>query len=116
MAIDLSLTDEEHVTLTGLNVRSGPGVAYKVLITLPAGAILWPQETIPSWVQGKLVTQEGNEASDWIKVGILKPVKGAEKTDQVIGYCWIGTQAVPTIASTKKNATTTADSQPRQQP
>jgi uncharacterized protein YraI len=109
MATDLLLIDEEQVTLTGLNVRDGPGRAYKVLITLPDGTILWPQQKIPSWVQGKLVTQEGILASDWIKVGVLTPPKAEEKAGQVIGYCWIGTANTPTLVSTKK------DSQPTRQ-
>ncbi len=112
MAIDLSLIDEEHVTLTGLNLRDGPGKAHKVLLTLPAGTILWPQQKIPSWVQGKLVTQEGKAASDWIKVGVLTPLSG-EKTGQVTGYCWIGTASTPTFVSTKKDAI--VDSQPTRQ-
>lgn len=106
MAIDLSLIDEEHVALTGLNLRDGPGKAYKVLLTLPVGAILWPQQKIPSWVQGKLVTQEGKSASDWIKIGVLTPIGAEERTGQVTGYCWIGTEALPTFVSTKKDATT----------
>lgn len=113
MAIDLLLIDEEHVTLTGLNLRDGPGKAHKVLLTLPAGTILWPQQKIPSWVQGKLVTQEGKAASDWIKVGVLTPLGADEKTDQIVGYCWIGTASTPTFVSTKKDAI--VDSQPTQQ-
>ncbi len=107
MAIDLSLIDEEHVTLTGLNLRDGPGKARRVLLTLPAGTILWPQQKIPSWVQGKLVTQEGRSASDWIKVAIAKPLDTSENGDRVAvtGYCWIGSEKNPTIASTKKDAT-----------
>ena len=103
MAIDLSLIDEEHVTLTGLNLRDGPGKARRVLLTLPAGTILWPQQKIPSWVQGKLVTQEGKAASDWIKVGVLTPLGADENTDQIVGYCWIGTASTPTFVSTKKD-------------
>ncbi len=113
MAIDLSLIDEEHVTLTGLNLRDGPGKARRVLLTLPAGTILWPQQKIPSWVQGKLVTQEGKAASDWIKVGVLTPLGADEKTDQIVGYCWIGTASTPTFVSTKKDAI--VDSQPTRQ-
>ena len=105
MAIDLSLIDEEHVTLTGLNMRDGPGKAYKVVRALPAGTILWAQQKIPSWVRGKLVTQEGKAASDWIKVGVLTPPGAEEKTGQVVGYCWIGTEAVPTFVSTVKDST-----------
>ena len=100
MAIDLSLVDEERVTLTGLHLRSGPGKAYKALLTLPLGAIMWPQQKIPSWVQGKLVTQEGKSAQEWIKVGVLTPINADEKTAAVIGYAWVGTERNPTTAST----------------
>jgi uncharacterized protein YraI len=107
MAIDLSLIDEEHVTLTGLNLRAGAGSSYKVLLAMRAGTILWPQQKIPSWVSGKLVTQEGRSASDWIKVAIAKPLDTSENGDRVAvtGYCWIGSEKNPTIASTKKDAT-----------
>lgn len=105
MAIDLSLIDEEHVTLTGLNLRSGPGASNKSILVMPTGTILWPQQKIPSWVNGKLVTQEGKSASDWVHVGVLLPPGSEERTDLAIGYCWIGTASKPTITSTKKDAT-----------
>ena len=107
MAIDLSLIDEEHVTLTGLNLRAGAGSSYKVLLAMRAGTTLWPQQKIPSWVSGKLVTQEGRSASDWIKVAIAKPLDTSENGDRVAvtGYCWIGSEKKPTIAPTKKDAT-----------
>lgn len=105
MAIDLSLIDEEHVTLTGLNLRSGPGSSNKSILVMPIGTIPWPQQKIPSWVQGKLVTQEGKPASDWIKISVLVPLLAQEKTGVATDYCWIGSAENPTVASVKKDAT-----------
>ncbi|MDV7391225.1 hypothetical protein RZS08_07735 [Arthrospira platensis SPKY1] len=94
----LTLVDEEHVTTTGLNLRTAPGAGNKVVMTMPRYTILWPQQKIPSWVQGKLVTQEGKPASDWIKVCVLQG--GEEKTGFVTGFCWMGTASSPTVVST----------------
>jgi hypothetical protein len=93
-----NLESEEVVTTKGLNLRDGPGKTYKVLLVLPKFAIMWPQQKIPSWVNGKPLTQEGKVA-EWVKMTILTPVGAEEKTAQVTGYCWIGTESEPTFVT-----------------
>ena len=99
MAIDLLLSDEEQVTTTGLNIRVGPGSGYKVLMMLPKFTILWPQQKIPSWVNGKPLNQEGT-VTEWVQFGVLTPLGQEERTDNTVGYCWIGTEVKPTFIST----------------
>jgi len=99
MATDLQLVDEEQVTTTGLNMRSGAGGSNKLVMTLPKHTILWPQQKIPSWVNGKPLNQEG-KVVDWVQVGVLTPLGQEEKTGKVSGYCWVGTEAKPTFVST----------------
>jgi hypothetical protein len=105
MGIDLNLADEEQVTTTGLNMRSGPGTGYKVVVTLPKFTILWPQQKVPSWVNGKPLNQEG-KVVDWVQFGVLTPLGQEEKTGKVTGHCWVGTETSPTFVSTPTFAQT----------
>lgn len=93
------LESEQLVTTKGLNLRDGPGKSYKVLLTLPEGSIMWPQQKIPSWVNGKPLTKEG-KVTEWISVVVLTPPKAEEKTGKLSGWCWVGTQSEPTFLVT----------------
>lgn len=91
-----SLEDEEVVTTTGLNLRDGPGKAYKVILTVPKWTILWPQQKTPTWKDGKPVLPGGG-VSEWLKVAVLTPVGAEARTGFVTGHCWIGTEKSPTF-------------------
>lgn len=61
----------------GLNVRSGPGLEYRVVAIMPAGTVVTPTDWVGEWVQ---VTYKGT--TGWAHSGWLI----ASNTAQSVGY------------------------------
>ncbi|MDN5347250.1 MAG: N-acetylmuramoyl-L-alanine amidase [Clostridia bacterium] len=82
-----------------VNIRSGPGLGYEVIVTLPRGTVLGVTGLAPGWY--KVSLPEGK--SGWVAAGLVKvieavrpvpPDRGSEPVPEVIGMATVGPSPV----------------------
>jgi hypothetical protein len=64
------------VTAPSLNIRSGPGTSFALLMTVPQGSVLNVLEVQGDWIKIKLGTGEGYVSAQYVNLGTTKPATG----------------------------------------